>query len=121
MNDEPALLALYELETKVLPHLETISQDDPAVFHCLEEARTLLQRAQDILQMAVLDPRTHYTESQRFYHNLAQILPLMVLLESVSPPPPDPDAVGNSPDTPSSDLSDEDSYYPATPPRHSDS
>ena len=119
MNDEPALLALYELEAHVLPHLETISQADPAVHHCLEEARTLLQRAREILQAAVLDPQTHYTESQRFYHNLARILPLMVLLESVSPPPPAPGEVGNSPDTPSSDLSDEDSYEPATPPRHS--
>ena len=120
MNDEPALLALYELETKVLPHLETISQADPAVHHCLEEARTLLLRAQDILQAAVIDPQTHYTESQRFYHNLARILPLMVLLESVSPPPPALDEGDNSPDTPSSDLSDEDSYEPATPPRHSE-
>ena len=48
-------------------------------------------------------------------------VPLMVLLESVAPPPPVLDGVDNSPDTPSSDLSDEDSYSPATPPRHSES
>ena len=91
MNDQPALLALYELESHVLPHLETINQVDPTVQHCLEEARTLLHRAQDFLQGAI---------------------------ESYALQLPDQDEVGNSPDTPSSDLSDEDSYYPATPPRH---
>jgi hypothetical protein len=121
MNDEPALLALYDLEAHVLPHFETISQADPAVYHCLEEARTLLHRAQEILQAAVLDPQTHYEESRRFYRNLARVLPLMVVLESFGPPPPDPGEVGNSPDTPSSDQSDEDNYVPATPPRHSES
>lgn len=121
MNDEPALLALYELEYHVLPHLETINQDDPAVQHCLEEARILLRRAQDILQAAVMNPQTHYAESQRFYHNLARLLPLMVALESYAPPPPDPDEVGSLPDTLPSDLSDEDSFDPATPPRHLES
>jgi len=105
MNDEP-----------VLPHLETITQADPAVHRCLEEARSLLRRVQEILQAAVLDPQTYYEESRRFYHTL----PPMAVLESFAPPPPDLDEVGNSPDTPSSDLSDEDSYEPATPPRHSE-
>ena len=95
MNDEPALLALYELEYHVLPHLETINQDDPAVQHCLEEARILLRRAQDILQAAVMNPQTHYAESRRFYHNLARLLPLMVALESYAPPPPDPDILSH--------------------------
>ncbi len=121
MNDEPALLALYELEYHVLPHLETINQDDPAVQHCLEEARILLRRAQDILQAAVMNPQTHYAESRRFYHNLARLLPLMVALESYAPPPPDPDEVGSLPDTLPSDLSDEDSFDPATPLRHLES
>ena len=120
MNDEPALLTLYDLESHVLPHLDTISQVDPAVQHCLEEARTLLRRAQNILQAAVLDPQSYYQESRRFYHNLARVLPLMVALESFAPPPPDPGEVGNSPDTPSSDLSDEDNYDPATPPHRSE-
>ena len=117
MNDEPALLALYELESHVLPHLETINQVDPAVQHCLEEARTLLRRAQDLLQGAIVDPQTQYEESQRFYQALARVLPLMVMIESSAPPLPDQNEVGNSPDTPSSDLSDEDSFDPATPPR----
>ncbi len=116
MNDEPALLALYDLESHVLPHLDTISQADPAVQHCLEEARTLLRMAQDSLQAAVLDPQTHYEESLRFSHTL----PPMAALESFAPLPPDLGEVGNSPDTPSSDLSDEDSYEPATPLHHSE-
>ena len=121
MNDEPALLALYDLESHVLPHLETINQVDPAVQHCLEEARTLLRRAQDILQAAVLDPQAQYEESQRFYRALYQVLPLMIALESSGPPLPDQDEVGSLPDTLSSDLSDEDSFDPATPPHHLES
>ena len=105
MNDEP-----------VLPHLETITQAYPAVQYCLEEARSLLRRVQEILQAAVLDPQTYYEESRRFYHTL----PPMAALESFAPLPPDLGEVGNSPDTPSSDLSDEDSYEPATPLHHSE-
>lgn len=120
MQDEPALLALYELETHVLPHLETINQVDPAIRHCLEEARTLLRRAEGILQAAVIDPQTQYEESQRFYQALYRVLPLLIALESFAPQLPDQDEVGSLPDTLPSDLSDEDSYEPATPPRHSE-
>ena len=120
MNDEPALLALHELESRVLPHLETINQADPAVQHCLEEARTLLHRAQEFLQGATVDPQTHYEDSRRFYRMFYRVLPLMVVLESYAPPLPDQGEVDSLSDTQSSDLSDEDSYYPATPPHHSE-
>ena len=120
MQDEPALLALYELETNVLPHLETINQADPAIEHCLQEARTLLRRAEGILQAAVIDPQRQYEESHRFYRALYQVLPLLIALESFEPQPPDQDEVGSLPDTLPSDLSDEDSFEPVTPPHHSE-
>jgi len=43
------------------------------------------------------------------------------MIESSALPPPDSGEVGNSPDTLSSDLSDEDSFDPATPPHHLES
>ena len=113
--DEPAL---YDLEVHVLPHLLNINQADPAVRHCLEEARTLLHRAQEILQA---DPPTQYEESQRFYRALYQVLPPMAALESPAPQPLDPGEEENSPDTPSSVLSSQDIFEPVTPSRQSES
>ena len=110
--------ALYELETHVLPYLDDVNLDNPDAQHCLEEARGLLERAQELLRGAVLDPGAQYQESLRFYQCMARVLPLMVLLQSSGPQPPDPDTVDNLPDTQSSDLSDEDNFYPATPPLH---
>jgi tyrosyl-tRNA synthetase len=37
--------ALYELENRVLPHLEDVNLENPEAQHCLEEVRTLLGRA----------------------------------------------------------------------------
>ena len=41
MNQEEnqALLALYELESHVCPHLDNINQTDPAVQYCMEQAK----------------------------------------------------------------------------------
>ena len=60
MNQEEnqALLALYELESHVCPHLDNISQTDPAVQYCMEQAKFHLKTAHELLEAAVLGPQT---------------------------------------------------------------
>ena len=120
MEDEQALCALYDLESHVLPHLNTITHTDPHVKYCLEQAKHHLKLAQELLTGAVLDPKTHFDDAQEFYQTLSRVLPLMVLARSFEPPPPDPGMEDNLPGTPSSDQSDEDSFLPGTPPLHSE-
>ena len=116
MEDEQALCALYDLESHVLPHLDTITHTDPHVKYCLEQAKHHLKLAQELLTGAVLDPKTHFDDAQEFYRTLTRVLPLMVLARSFEPQPPVQDEEENSPDTPSSTQSTEDNYAPATPP-----
>jgi|DEB0MinimDraft_6_1074348.scaffolds.fasta_scaffold01208_4 hypothetical protein len=110
--------ALYELENRVLPHLEDVNLENPEAQHCLEEVRTLLDRVRELLHGTLTNPEAQYQESLQFYRSLAQVLPLMVLLQSFESPPHVPDTVDNLPGTPSSDQSDEDSFWPGTPPLH---
>ena len=112
--------ALYELENQVLPHLEDVNLENPEAQHCLEEVRTLLGRARELLHGTLTNPEVQYQESLQFYQSLARVLPLMVLLQSSESPPPDSDMEDNLPGTPSSDQSDEDSFLPGTPPLHSE-
>ena len=121
MNDEPTLLALYELESKVLPHLETISQDDPAVQHCMEQAKFHLKTAQELLEAAVLNPQIQHDDDLVFYQRLSRVLPLMVLMQSLESLPPDPFEEENSPDTPTSILSSQDIFEPDAPSHQSES
>ena len=121
MNDEPTLLALYELESKVLPHLENINQTDPAVQHCMEQAKFHLKTAHELLEAAMSDPQTQYDDDRVFYRRLSQVLPLMVLMQSLESPPPDPFEEENSPDTPTSILSSQDIFEPDAPSHQSDS
>jgi len=112
--------ALHELETRVLPCLDDVSIENPEAQHCLEEVRTLLGRARELLHGTLTNPEAQYQESLQFYQSLAQVLPLMVLLQSFESPPSVPDTEDNLPDTQSSDLSDEDSFWPGTPPLRSE-
>jgi len=115
-------LALYELENaypRILSHLET-NHDDPATRHCVEQAKHHLQSARELLTGAVIDPQTHYDDARTFYRMLWKVLPLMVLMQSFEPLPDVPVEEENSQDTQSSDLSDQDTYAPATPTRPSE-
>ena len=120
-DEEHTLCALYDLETHVLPHFNHMASTDPAVHYCIEQAKHHLSQAREFLEGAVLDPQTHYDDGREFYRNLARVLPLMVLAQSFSPPPPDQNAEENLQDTPSSTQSTEDNFEPATPPRHPES
>jgi len=122
MNTEEnqALLALYELESHVCPHLENINQTDPAVQHCMEQAKFHLKTAHELLEAAVLGPQTQYDDDRAFYQKLARVLPLMVLMQTFESPPPDQVEEENLPDTPSSVLSSQDIFEPATPSRQSE-
>ena len=122
MNTEEnqALLALYELESHVCPHLENINQTDPAVQHCMEQAKFHLKTAHELLEAAVLGPQTQYDDDLAFYQKLARVLPLMVLMQTFESPPPDQVEEENLPDTPSSVLSSQDIFEPATPSRQSE-
>ena len=103
-----------------LLRVENSDMENFAVQHCIEEVSTLIGRIREILHGILTNPEAQYQESLQFYQSLAQVLPLMVLLQSSGPPPPDPDTVDNLPDTQSSDLSDEDSFWPDTPPLRSE-
>ena len=116
MEDEQALCALYDLESHVLPHLDTITHSDPHVKYCLEQAKHHLKLAQELLTGAVLDPKSHFDDAQEFYRTLTRVLPLMVLARSFEPQPPDHNTEENLSDTQLSDQSDVDNYEPATPP-----
>ena len=116
-------LALYELESvypRILSHLES-EHEDPAVQHCIEQAKHHLDLTRELLSGALLNPQTHYDDARAFYQTLWRILPLMALMRSFEPPLSDQGEGENLPDTPSSDLSDEDSFDPVTPRRHSES
>lgn len=116
-------LALYEFESaypRILSHLES-EHDDPAVQHCIEQAKHHLDLTRELLSGAVVNPQTHYDDARAFYRTLWRILPLMALIQSFESPLPGQDVEENLPDTPSSNLSDEDSFDPATPRRHSES
>ncbi len=92
MNTEQnqALLALYEIESHVNPHLENINQTDPAVQYCMEQAKFHLKTAHELLEAAVLGPQTQYDDARAFYQKLAKVLPLMVLMQTYESLPPDP-------------------------------
>src|SRR6056300_1307 len=110
-------LALYEFENaypRILSHLPA-DHDDPAVRHCIDQAKHHLQSARELLVGAVINPQTHYDDARTFYRTLWKVLPLMVLMQSFEPLPDGPDEEENSQDTQSSDQSDEDTYAPATP------
>src|SRR6056300_802398 len=123
MNTEEnqALLALYELEAHVCPHLDDIKQTDPAVQYCMEQAKFHLKTAHELLEAAVLSPQTQYDDDRVFYQRLSRVLPLMVLMQSFDSPPPDPVEEENSPDTPSSVLSSQDIFEPDAPSHQSES
>jgi len=120
MSDE-ALSALYDMESHTHPHLENINETDPAVQHCMEQAKFHLKTARELLQSAVLAPQTQYDDDRAFYQKLARVLPLMVLMQVYESPPPDQVEEENSPDTPSSVLSSQDIFEPVTPSRQSES
>ena len=103
-----------------LLRLESDDMESFAVQHCIEEVSTLIGRIREILHGILTNPEAQYQESLQFYQSLAQVLPLMVLLQSSELPPPDPYTEDNLPGTPSSDLSDEDSFLPGTPPLRSE-
>jgi hypothetical protein len=122
MNTEQnqALLALYEIESHVNPHLENINQSDPAVQYCMEQAKFHLKTAHELLEAAVLGPQTQYDDARAFHQKLAKVLPLMVLMQTYESLPPDPVEEESSPDTPSSVLSSQDIFEPVTPSRQSE-
>ena len=115
-DEEHTLCALYDLETHVLPHFNHMASTEPAVHYCIEQAKHHLSQARELLEAVVIDPQTHYDDGREFYRILARVLPLMVLAQSFSPPPPDQSEEENLSDTQDSDQSDEDSYAPVTPP-----
>src|SRR5210317_1687691 len=123
MNTEEnqALLALYELEAHVCPHLDNISQTDPAVRYCMEQAKFHLKTAHELLEAAVLSPQTRHDDDLVFYRRLSRVLPLMVLMQSSESLPPDPVEEGSSPDTPTSTLSSQDIFEPDAPSHQSES
>lgn len=116
------LSALYEIEAcvKNCPHLENINQSDPAVQYCMEQAKFHLNAAQQVLEAAVLDPQKEYDDAQEFYQMLWKVLPMMVLIQTLAPPPPGQVVEENSQDTQSSDQSDQDTFEPVTPSRPSE-
>lgn len=116
MEEEQALLALYDLESHVLPHLQNIEQSDPTVRYCMEQAKFHLDAARDLLSGAVLDPQTHYDDALEFYRILKRVLPLMVLFRSFEPPLPDHNTEENLSDTQLSDQSDADNFELESPP-----
>ena len=124
MNTEEnqALSALYEIETCVqnCPHLENINQTDPAVQYCMQQAKFHLKTAHELVEAAVLGPQTQYDDDRVFYQRLARVLPLLVLMQTFESPPPAPVEEENLPDTPSSVLSSQDIFEPATPSRQSE-
>ena len=120
-DEEHALCALYDLETHVLPHFNHMVSTEPAVHYCIEQAKHHLSQARELLEAIVIDPQKQFDDGREFYRILSQVLPLMVLAQSFSPPPPDQDEEENLQDTQDSDQSDEDNFEPATPPRHPES
>ena len=121
IQEEKALLTLYNLDNYVMPQINHLNYADPALQHCMEQAKFHLNQARDLLEGAVLDPQKHYDDAREFYQMLSRVLPLMVLIRSFGSPLPDQDEEESLQDTQFSDLSDEDSYEPATPPRHRES
>ena len=115
-DEEHALCALYDLETHVLPHFNHMASTEPAVHYCIEQAKYHLNQARELLEAVVIDPQTQYDDGREFYRMLARVLPLMVLAQSFSPPPPDHNEGESLSDTQDSDQSDEDNYEPVTPP-----
>ena len=114
--EERALTLLYNLDSYVAPHFNGVSCPDPAVQYCLDQANWHVHQAQELLEAAVLNPRTQYDDGREFYRNLARVLPLMVLAQSFGSPPTDQEEVESSPGTPTSVLSSQDIFEPDTPP-----
>lgn len=121
IQEEKALLTLYNLDNYVMPQMNHLNYADPALQHCMEQAKFHLNQARDLLEGAVINPQKHYDDAREFYQMLSRVLPLMVLMRSFGSPLPDQDEEESLQDTQFSDLSDEDSYEPATPPRHRES
>ena len=121
-NDEQLLFALYEFENarpRILSYLEC-THEDPAVQHCVDQAKHHLKLVHELLEGAVLNPQTHYDDARTFYQTLWKVLPLMTLLQSFEPQPPDPVEGGSSPDTLSSTQSSQDIFEPVTPSHQSE-
>ena len=121
-EENKPLLALYELAPIMCSgHLDNINQPVPAVQYCMEQAKFHLKTAHELLEAAVLNPQTQYDDDRVFYQRLSRVLPLMVLMQSFDSPPPDPVEEENSPDTPSSNLSSQDTFEPDAPSHQSES
>ena len=121
-DDEQLLLALYEIESarpRILSYLDR-TYEDPAVQHCVDQAKHHLKLVHELLEGAVLNPQTHYDDARTFYQTLWRVLPLMTLMQSFELPLPDPVEEGSSPDTPSSVLSSQDIFELVTPSHQSE-
>lgn len=122
-DDEQLLLALYEIESarpRILSYLDR-TYEDPAVQHCVDQAKHHLKVAHELLEGAVLNPQTHYDDARTFYQMLWKVLPLMTLLQSFEPQPPDQVEEGSSPDSPLSTQSSQDTFELAAPSHQSES
>jgi len=116
-------LALYEFENaypRILSYMD-VESEDPAVKHCMEQAKFHLKTTRELLEAAVIGPRRQYDDDRAFYQKLARVLPLLVLMQTFESPPPDLVEEENSPGTPSSVLSSQDIFEPVTPSRQSES
>jgi hypothetical protein len=121
-DDEQLLFALYEFENahpRVLSYLER-TYEDPAVQHCIDQAKHHLKLVHELLEGAVLNPQTHYDDARTFYQTLWKVLPLMTLMQVYELPLPDQVEEGSSPDTPSSVLSSQDIFELVTPSHQSE-
>ena len=116
-------LALYEFEHMYPSLLSRLDHnpEDPALKHCVNQAKFHLKTAHELLEAAVLGPQQQYDDDRAFYQKLVRVLPLMVLMQTFESPPPDLVEGENSPDTPSSVLSSQDIFEPVTPSRPSES
>lgn len=122
-DDQQLLLALYEVESarpQILSYLDR-TYEDPAIQHCVNQAKHHLKLVHEFLEGAVLDPQRHYDDDRTFYRTLWRVLPLMTLLQSFEPQPPDPVEGGSSPDSPLSTQSSQDTFELAAPSHQSES
>jgi hypothetical protein len=74
-DDEQLLFALYEFENarpRVLSYLER-TYEDPAVQHCIDQAKHHLKLVHELLEGAVLNPQTHYDDARTFYQTLWKV------------------------------------------------
>tara|TARA_R110002153_G_scaffold193329_1_gene346683 strand:- start:293 stop:619 length:327 start_codon:yes stop_codon:yes gene_type:complete len=79
---------------------------------CIDEAAYHMDRAKEVLTEGLRDPKKYHDEAKAFYKILAKLFPLMILMQCNEPQPPDSETEESLPDTPSSDLSESDSFEP---------